>query len=432
MSTFYRTKPRLPVLERGNPLVDGLILDVPFSERSGLRVRDATGLLRKDWTYDGFTADDWQMSPYGPSMIFGLSNSRGRRLWLNPTQLQNNVLEVVNGVSFEAIWRFNNSNQFGFLVSYAKTGGARNYYITRNNSSLEIRIAKSGGGAVQLDHSGITTGTWMHTIVTYNRVIGRSYLNGVLKTEDAETDTIRTDATLNQFSIGADRDDWNGGDLYGNIALFRMWKRGLTTQEVSQLYANPWRLYQDNRFLRSIAKSPEQIEDASTSPTNLILFAATPTPTYIQIDNAEVDPIGLVTNPTTTTAIYIQENDALSDLINLQITLFILTASYIQVGVAETEPFHTEIAIPTITATYIQSEIADVQILSILITGLTSTAAYIETYDTNSLTSGIQVTIHSSSATYALSITSMVIEVKELKSMISVRGIKNRVTVQKL
>ena len=88
----------------------------------------------------------------------------------------------------------------------------------------------------------------MHTIVTYDRKNLKSYHNGELKTTTAATDAIYTNVSLDQFSIGADRSDWTGGDLRGEVALARIWNRGLTPQEVGRLTADPWAIYRKEIF----------------------------------------------------------------------------------------------------------------------------------------------------------------------------------------
>lgn len=243
------TKPDLAVLNRGHPIVHGLVLDLPFTERSGLKVREATGLMQKDFTYDSFSDDDWVMTPHGAAMDFGTGEGAGRRLWFDPTTLADNKLDMLDGITVEGIWRFTNSNQFGFLVSYYDgVSGYRKYNITRNSASLEIRITMSDDSTLDLSHGGMATNTWMHTFMTYDRKYGRTYLNGILKVETASTLAIKTAGSIDEFSIGADRGSWTGGDLYGEIALCRIWNRGLNQQEVSKLTADPWILYRRQTF----------------------------------------------------------------------------------------------------------------------------------------------------------------------------------------
>lgn len=250
-----RVKPQIAVLNRGDPIVKGLVFDLPFTERSGLNVRETTGLIQKDLIYHMFTNDDWVTTPYGAAMDFGSGDGAGRRLWFNPTQLENNRLNALNGLTIEGIWRFTNSNQFGFLTSYYDgLLGWRKYSVTRNNSILENTIRLSNDTNLNLNHSGMVTNAWMHTFMVYDLKYGRTYLNGKLMTEVASTVTIKS-STHEQFNVGSDRNDWTGGDLYGEMALCRIWDRGLNKQEVSKLTADPWRIYFTRKQARGLTST---------------------------------------------------------------------------------------------------------------------------------------------------------------------------------
>ena len=207
--------PQYPIINRGGSLARGLVFDLPFAEGGGLFTREATGLVQIPFTYDSFAADDWNISKYGHAMKFGTAEGFGRRITFDPNALSNNVLDVTDGITMEGIWRNNVGNQFGFLFAYTLAGGnPRKFYITCNNSNLEIRIQKGdNSGNIDATMVGVvTTGEWFYTIVTYDGKIQNHYNNAELKTTTVATDEIITKVSLAQYNMGAEQSDGTGGD----------------------------------------------------------------------------------------------------------------------------------------------------------------------------------------------------------------------------
>lgn len=275
-------KPPNPIIERGHPIVKGLLLDFPFEKRGGLDLVNKVGKIQPSITYDSFAANDWEKTPYGAGMLFGTSEGYGRRLLIDPTAAPSTILDVRDGITIEGIWRRNVATQFSMLCSYTKTGGSpRKFYITTNNSSVEARIRGTSTNYGS-NFTGVTTGLWMHTIATYDMNYMRVYHNNELRYETAGTEQIVSGASnsLNQFSIGADRSDWTGGDLRGGMALFRMWDRGLQPQEVERLFTNPWGIYRESKFTRLIGFVASTGGTASVSPLQITATIPSVTATY--------------------------------------------------------------------------------------------------------------------------------------------------------
>lgn len=237
-------KPSNPIIDWGNPITKSMIVDMPMNEKRGL----PRNLAKKNpFSFDGMDTNNWNTGIYGSQLKFEGSD----RLLANPTNSDSSFLNVQNGLTIQGIWQktSNTSDQFDFLCSHTKLGGSpRKFYITTNSTSLECRIRGTSTNYGSNISSIAAEGRWMHTIMTYDFSYMRVWCDGVLKLETAATEALLNDGTLDQFSIGRDRADWGGGDLNGNIALFRMWDRGLKPEEAKQLYIDPWCIYQKPKF----------------------------------------------------------------------------------------------------------------------------------------------------------------------------------------
>lgn len=259
------TKPTGTVIDWSNPISRSMIVDMPMTEGRGL----PRNLARKNpFSFDGMDTNNWSMGIYGKQLNFAGSD----RLLANPTNADASFLNVQNGLTIQGIWQktSNISDQFDFLCCHTKVGGSpRKFYITTNSTALECRIRGTSTNYGSNISSAAAEGKWMHTIMTYDFSYMRVWCEGVLKLETAATEALLNDGTLDQFSIGKDRADWGGGDLNGNIALFRMWDRGLKPEEVKQLYTDPWCIYQKPRFRMGY-------QTVSTAIKDLISFGMLP------------------------------------------------------------------------------------------------------------------------------------------------------------
>ena len=82
----------------------------------------------------------------------------------------------------------------------------------------------------------ITTSNWAQVIGTYTSGDRRTYINGILRTSDAQTGVVATNT--NGMSIGV-YGGFNGGRGYfynGNLAIVRVYNRVLLASEVLQNY----------------------------------------------------------------------------------------------------------------------------------------------------------------------------------------------------
>lgn len=227
-----RTKPKLPLLQRGHPLSRGLIGAWLAYERAGTTTRDVGGYRRSGTLSSGVS---WRDTSRGSAYYYASTSHTG-------LSLGTNVWGIANGFSFVTLFR-------------ASTGVANDFRsLFTSNALWQWRIESSNViGLVRFDAAvnvvaaftgttNVKDGNWHLAVATFSTAAGsRIYVDGLQEATNATTTANRDDGANATF-IGS-RTNVPHDPFVGDIAMQLLYNRALTPGEVRALYADPYQAF---------------------------------------------------------------------------------------------------------------------------------------------------------------------------------------------
>lgn len=237
-------KPRLCVINRGHPLVRGLVFDAPFFEGAGALTEDD---LIPDLQLAGVIAASgatWDKNLYGIDLDFSAAASAVT--YTTPASV-NGLQGGPMSIETLQYQRGTGGGGFGRLAQKATTNAPEWFLYAGDNSSSDLGFEAGFTTAVGDWSWVITQNVWSHCVLTYDGSnlanVPKFYLNTIPQTQEGagSQPTGSPRASTTSLTIGNRPDairNYNGKILY-----FRIWNRILTPKEVYDLYTNPFRIY---------------------------------------------------------------------------------------------------------------------------------------------------------------------------------------------
>lgn len=250
-------KPGRPIINWGNPLTKGLVLDSPFWEGAGVS-KTKELVTNLDGTIAGAT---WDRNFYGIDLNFSAATSRVQ--YTVPAMVQSLTYLSVESLIY---YRSNGGGSLGRIVNKGPGTGTGTYFFiftdTANLAGQYVTFATGYSTASDnwRSNSQLVAGNWYHLVHTMvmNTGIGTQpnfYLNG---TNDGTVRSATGSGTLAvddaNLYIGNRADSTRNFD--GKIAYSRIWNRLLTHTEIRSLYTNPWQIYKQYNFLNYYNSNP--------------------------------------------------------------------------------------------------------------------------------------------------------------------------------
>lgn len=238
-------KPNLPKIDWNNPLTRGFVFDAQMFERAGTNTTDLVGKANGVLT----NGPTWITNLYGPAISFDATDDK---VVVTPIPLQKSLTNI----SVEVMLYPTGYGGGGAGRVVQKGDNTNLYWAIRMDSGLSgiywlTGYANSPGWAVS---SGFSLNAWNHFVVTHQGIDSISttpkiFLNGIERSQVgvvAPTGTLRTDDAV--LTIGG-RNSSIDRQYGGYIAYVRVWNRVLDGTEVRSLYANPFVIYKQPKFI---------------------------------------------------------------------------------------------------------------------------------------------------------------------------------------
>lgn len=229
-------KPLLPVINWSNPLTKGLFFDSAMFERGSTTTVDLAGKRKGTITTATFTTDS-----VGAGINF--AGSGGDRIDFpmtiaKPVLFSMSALFIIKAYDATArrLWELDNGA--GANVDFLQMTNAPlfSYGATTSATSGAWTITQPTAGVI---HSFVLTHD--RSALANNPVM---YLDGTKVTVTTATVPTGTFNTASQNLIVGNRTLGDSARPFnGKMFSFRNWSRILNDQEVKQLYANPWQIY---------------------------------------------------------------------------------------------------------------------------------------------------------------------------------------------
>ena len=230
-------KPRQPVIDGNNPIVNGLVFDALLAERGGTTAQDLIGRL--SGAFSGSPA--WKTDYYGASLSF--SGASDAVKYTIPT---GSKLESLTNMSYECL--INMTGTGGGATGYVVAKGVGSfapYFLISCKTATTLQILVGFATTAGSWTVPITENAWHHVVVVYTLNVSNTpvvYVDGTLATvtvSAAPSGTAPSDATnLNIGNNNSSTRNWAG-----QIAYVRAWDRLLNQSEVTNLNKNPWCIY---------------------------------------------------------------------------------------------------------------------------------------------------------------------------------------------
>jgi len=222
-----------PYYNQNHHLSRGLIAAWPFWEGNGDRLGDVT--LNKN--HGDLVGPIWRGSQKGFSLDFDGSNDHV--LISNSSSLQLPFAFTLNA------WI--NPDALGVLII---VGQDTSYKFYTGAAGISLYNADAGSDAFVFENQGtLVIGQWNHVVVTNNGAAVIGYINGSVINTTIYSNTFGSpNATV---KIGEDpsssSQNFNG----------RIYNRALSSEEVKQLFYDPWGIYRQPTIRRYIFQPPD-------------------------------------------------------------------------------------------------------------------------------------------------------------------------------
>jgi len=205
------------------PVEKGLVLWLPFDDRSGSKAYDRSGKGNHGTLY----GPTWVAGPRGSALSFDGSNDYvevADSPSLRPDAFT--VMLWLNVISWNRNW--------AQYLSKEEVGGSHaSFRIQRRSNTAQIRFQSFNGVSDRSLNSTtlLNLGTWYHLCMTYSAVGLRGYVNGALESATVPY----TLSPYGAYPVYLGRDTAGG---YGNAIIreARIYSRALTAQEIKRHY----------------------------------------------------------------------------------------------------------------------------------------------------------------------------------------------------
>jgi len=264
-------KPSNPIIDWGNPITKGLVFDAPLTEGGGGKTKEI--ITSKEGIFTN--TPTWNQKLLGNSLYFNGASSGGPYVDF-PTNAQVNSLTKMSvevwiyrlgngGGSLERVLNKGSSSAPYWSLSFNNTGGNRiRIFSLWSETVLEYAFALTD----------MSDNAWHQIVFTLNDISASNpspvvaYLDGVQKTLSLSQNGAGTPPT-DSATITLGNSTAATRTVNGYISNSRIWNRILTPEEVKQLYADPWCIYQKPRFniINSIGGGSSPSVSVSLSPS---------------------------------------------------------------------------------------------------------------------------------------------------------------------
>lgn len=205
------------------PLEKGLVLHLPFDDRSGSKAYDRS-MKGNNGTL------------YGPSWVAGRRDSAlsfdGADDYVRVEDAPS--LRLTDALTLMAWIKILSYKSYGMVVTKAAAGNLNGYQLGTYDTTDKLRVViGTSTVAVELvGLVGIPLSVWTHVSFTYDRVNLKCYVNGVLDNSTPGTGAIGVNIA-NYVAVGRRMDGY-----FANMDIneVRIYSRALTAAEIKRLF----------------------------------------------------------------------------------------------------------------------------------------------------------------------------------------------------
>lgn len=246
-------KPQVPIIEWDDPLTRNLVLDVPFTERGGVKPYDVVSGIRGSMQ----GTPSWKDTKHGRVVDFS-SGADSQVGFLSHPKLGKFTAITVE---FAIYMLDGGGTNYGYIFAHEEDSQNKHWFgmgLDNWTSGWGLRIDApddSTDRAFSVPYPEIRK--WEHYVVTYDHSstsnIPIVYKNGVpISVTDRFNGAWVLSTTPTDFVIGNEEGAIGiaaNQNFGGYISHLRYWNRILTAGEARSLFENPWRIYeQPNRY----------------------------------------------------------------------------------------------------------------------------------------------------------------------------------------
>lgn len=251
-------------------LWEGLTLAWPCWDAGQRQLEDVSGnRLHGVFGSSQIAAADWIVGEHGAGLIFR-GNSEDKVTVADPAS---NILDGTSRLSVEVIFRPTGVTGIqGLVGKYMPTTGNRSWRLYLDADEIEFQVSSDGANnePQHTTAANLAAGGLYHVVVTYAAGTFAVYVNGVSQAVDGNFTTVTSiyggarELLLGQRTAsGGGAAEVFGGQIFG----VRIWHaRALSAADVQQLYADPWRMYEPDWVLPSLALEHPAAEGAAAGP----------------------------------------------------------------------------------------------------------------------------------------------------------------------
>ena len=224
-------KPSLPVLDRSHPLTKGLGACYPFFERGGTTLHDISGRNNQGTLINMNPATTWVRTPYGWGLDFN-----GIDDFVNCGN--NSSLDIISNKTISVLAKIPATTNYQRMISRAGPNVSPWYgyqFIIFNDGKLSY-TAGYPSHDWKFSNTRWDDNKWHLFVIIISNGTLTFYVDG---RSDGSVAIGNGSTGVYDFKIG----QWEGNYLKGTIAAACIWNRGLTNNQIIQLYTDPWALY---------------------------------------------------------------------------------------------------------------------------------------------------------------------------------------------
>lgn len=251
-------------------LWQGLALAWPFWDVRQKQLEDVSGnRLHGVFGTSMIPSADWIVGDHGPGLIFR-GNVEDRVAVADPAS---NLLDGTDRLSVEIVIRPTGVTGIqGLIGKYMPVSGNRSWRLYLDGDEIEFQVSSDGENnePQQTTGANLAAGGLYHVVATFAAGVFAIYVNGVSQAVDGNFTTALTIFGGTRELVLGQRTASGGGSaevFVGDIFGVRIWHgRALSAADVRQLYADPWRMYESDWRMPSLAVEHPSGEGAAAGP----------------------------------------------------------------------------------------------------------------------------------------------------------------------
>lgn len=243
-----------------HPLAEGLVTLVPLNEGIGTTFHDA--VTKQTYTAStlagtprGGQPPAWIIPPITPDYPWigpAISNNKATAQAINSTLKDAQFIEKVKtGYSYAVLVQPLDETTFGRIMDATGAAVITLYLnIPRRQPGMVATTWRNAANAPIVPTVKFKTGEWILVLCTVQQGLGVMYINGKEVARDTHVDLAKSWG--NQTGQLSYNTTGNGAMMpNANFSSWWVWNnRVLTAQEASQLYANPWAMFDQGSITR--------------------------------------------------------------------------------------------------------------------------------------------------------------------------------------